>query len=170
MVDSTTNSVAQIAKLQGEIETLMARQKGLEAAVEATNVNEVQINDALEKLAACEPDLRGQEKELDTKTAAAARFTEAYDRYEVTKALDEAKFSNLRQIQEATLPTEKAGPNRQTFVLLGIVLGGAAGFLLAFIRAAFDRKMRGPGEIERRFGVRVLCTVPELVGLRKAVR
>src|SRR5262245_39164869 len=168
MVNSTTNSAAQVAKLQGEIESLLARKSGLEAASESVAAHRVALNDALDKLVNCEPDLRAKEKELETKTAAAAHYTEAFDRYAVTKELDAAKMSNLRQIQAATLPIEKFAPNRKLFVALGLLLGGGAGLLLAFLRAAFDRRLRSAADVERRLGVRVICTLPEVGRLRKA--
>jgi uncharacterized protein involved in exopolysaccharide biosynthesis len=169
MVDSTTSSAAQVTRLQNEMDALMARQKGIEAAAEATAIQKSEVDDALEKLANCEPDLRGKEKEVETKTAAAAHFTEAFDRYAVTKALDEAKMSNLRPIQEPTLPYEKSGPNRRMFILLGLMLGGGIGFLIAFVRAAFDRKLRTARDVERLLRVPVICTIPEVARLRKAV-
>lgn len=168
MVDSTTNSSATILRLQGEVEKLLARKSGLEAAVGAIAAHRVALDDDLEHLASCEPDLRGKEKDLETKTAVAARYTDAFDRYAVAKALDAAKMSNLRQIQAATLPFEKSGPNRRLFVALGVLLGTGIGLVLAFLRAAFDRKLRSAAEVERRLGVRVICTMPEVGMLRRA--
>jgi uncharacterized protein involved in exopolysaccharide biosynthesis len=168
MANSTTNSAAQVAKLQVDIESLLARKSGIEAAAESVGAHRVALNDALEKLVTCEPDLKAKEKELESKTAAAAHYTEAFDRYAVTKELDAAKMSNLRQIQAATLPIEKSAPNRKLFVVLGLLLGGGAGVLLAFLRAAFDRKVRSAAEIERRLGIRVIATLPEVGRLRKA--
>lgn len=168
MVDSLTDTSAQIAKIQTEVDTLLARKSGLEAAAEAVAAHRLSLEDALEKLSQCEPDLKSKEKELESKTADAARYTEAFDRYAVTKALDAAKMSNLRQIQAATMPFEKAGPNRKLFVALGILLGGGLGVVLAFLRAAFDRKVRSAAEIEKRLGIRVICTMPEVGLLRRA--
>jgi uncharacterized protein involved in exopolysaccharide biosynthesis len=168
MVESTTDAAQQILRIQGEVETLLARKSGLEAASEAVAAHRLQLEDELEKLSQCEPDLKSKEKELETRTADAARYTEAFDRYAVTKALDAAKMSNLRQVQAATMPFEKSGPNRKLFIALGVLLGGGLGLVLAFLRAAFDRKVRSAAEIEKRLGVRVICTMPEVGLLRRA--
>lgn len=167
MVEGSSNPMLEVTRMQGEVERLLARKSGLEAAQQTVAAHRLALDEDLDKLASCEPDLKGKEKDLETKSAAASRYTDAFDRYAVTKALDAAKMSNLRQIQAATLPFEKSGPNRKLFVAGGVMLGAGIGFVLAFLCAAFDRKVRSARDLERRLGVRVICTMPEVGKLRK---
>jgi uncharacterized protein involved in exopolysaccharide biosynthesis len=168
MVESTTNASAEVARMQVEVERLLARKSGLEAAEQTVAAHRLALDDDLDKLTNCEPDLKGKEKDLETKTAVASRFSDAFDRYSVTRALDAAKMSNLRQIQAATLPFEKSGPNRKLFIAGGVMIGAGIGFVLAFLLAAFDRKARSARDLERRLGIRVICTMPEVGTLRRA--
>jgi len=149
-------------KLMAELTSLKVQEKGIEAQTQVIAARRQNAEDALAALATCEPDLRAKEKDYEIKAADAARFTEAFDRYSVSKALDTAKMSNLRVIQAAQLPYDKFAPNRKVPVVMGLLMGLSAGFLLAFLRAATDRTLRSSRDVERILGVPVICAVPEM--------
>ncbi|HET6162164.1 MAG TPA: Wzz/FepE/Etk N-terminal domain-containing protein [Planctomycetota bacterium] len=149
-------------KLMAELTALKVQEKGIEAQTAVIATRRQNAEDALAQLATCEPDLRAKEKDYELKAADALRFTEAFDRYSVSKALDTAKMSNLRVVQAAQLPYDKFAPNRKVPVVMGLMMGLGAGFLLAFLRAATDRTLRSSRDVERILGVPVICTVPEM--------
>jgi len=149
-------------KLMAELTSLKVQEKGIEAQTQVIAARRQNAEDALAALATCEPDLRAKEKDYEIKAADAARFTEAFDRYSVSKALDTAKMSNLRVIQAAQMPHDKFAPNRKVPVVMGLLMGLSAGFLLAFLRAATDRTLRSSRDVERILGVPVICAVPEM--------
>lgn len=149
-------------RLMAELTALKVQEKGIEAQTQVIATRRQNAEDALAALATCEPDLRAKEKDYEIKAADASRFTEAFDRYSVSKALDTAKMSNLRVIQAAQMPWDKFAPNRKVPVLMGLLMGLSVGLLLAFLRAATDRTLRSSRDVERLLGVPVICTVPEM--------
>ena len=152
----------QTQRFMAELTSLKVQEKGIEAQTQVIAARRQNAEDALAALATCEPDLRAKEKDYEIKAADAARFTEAFDRYSVSKALDTAKMSNLRVIQAAQMPFDKFAPNRKVPVVMGLLMGLSAGFLLAFLRAATDRTLRSSRDVERILGVPVICAVPEM--------
>jgi capsular polysaccharide biosynthesis protein len=152
----------QAQKLMAELTALKVQEKGIEAQTAVIATRRQNAEDALAQLATCEPDLRAKEKDYELKAADALRFTEAFDRYSVSKALDTAKMSNLRVVQAAQLPFDKFAPNRKVPVVMGLLMGLSAGFLLAFLRAATDRTLRSSRDVERILGVPLICAVPEM--------
>lgn len=154
-------------KIMTDLTALKVEEKGVEAQTAVNATRRQNADDALAALAMCEPDLRAKEKEYEIKAADAVRFTEAFDSYAVSKALDTAKMSNLRLIQPAVLPYDKFAPNRKVPVLMGLLFGLSAGLLLAFVRAATDRTLRSARDVERLLGVPVICAVPEIRVLKR---
>lgn len=149
-------------KFMAELTALKVQEKGIEAQTAVIATRRQNAEDALAALDQCEPDLRAKEKQYELKAADALRFTEAFDRYSVSKALDTAKMSNLRVIQSAQMPFDKFAPNRKVPVVMGLMMGLGAGFLLAFLRATTDRTLRSARDVERILGVPVICAVPEM--------
>jgi uncharacterized protein involved in exopolysaccharide biosynthesis len=168
LFSETSVPAAQAAqKIMADLTALKVEEKGVEAQTAVIATRRQNADDALAALAMCEPDLRSKEKEYEIRAADAARFTEAFDSYAVSKALDTAKMSNLRLIQPAVLPYDKFAPNRKVPVVMGLLFGASAGFLLAFVRAATDRTLRSARDVERLLGVPVICAVPEIRVLKR---
>jgi len=165
--ESSMPASQQVEKLMAELTAIKVQEKGIEAQTAVIATRRQNAADALAQLATCEPDLRAKEKDYEIKSADAARFTEAFDRYSVSKALDTAKMSNLRVVQPAQLPYDKFAPNRKVPVVMGLLFGVSAGLLLAFLRAATDRTLRSARDVERILGVPVICAVPEIRVLKR---
>ena len=60
----------------------------------------------------------------------------------------------------AALPTTRSGLGRKVILTLGILLGLLIGLVLAFIRDAFDDRVRTPAQLERSSGVPTLAVLP----------
>ncbi|MBS1863410.1 MAG: polysaccharide biosynthesis tyrosine autokinase [Actinobacteria bacterium] len=62
--------------------------------------------------------------------------------------------------QKATAPESPSSPNTKRNVALGIVVGILLAIAGIFLREQFDRRIRGPEEIEELYGVPILGTIP----------
>ena len=60
----------------------------------------------------------------------------------------------------AALPTTRSGLGRKVILTLGILLPLLIGLVLAFIRDAFDDRVRTPAQLERSSGVPTLAVLP----------
>ncbi|UPL11306.1 polysaccharide biosynthesis tyrosine autokinase [Microbacterium sufflavum] len=60
----------------------------------------------------------------------------------------------------ARLPSAPSTPNTRMNVIIGALVGLAAGLIYAFIRHTVDRRVRHPRDIERETGVSVIGTLP----------
>jgi Mrp family chromosome partitioning ATPase len=67
----------------------------------------------------------------------------------------------------ASLPLSPDGIGRSTILLLGALLGLLAGIVLAFIRDAFDDRLRDPVVLERKLGAPTLAIVPGMGSSRR---
>ena len=107
----------------------------------------------------CGPRFKQLESEFNSAKAGRENYARAFDQATLMN-LQELQFSNLRRIQEASLPYEKEGPKRSKFVIIGLILGAAAGGGIGFLRLQLDPRLRSPHEVESVLGAKVLSFVP----------
>lgn len=62
--------------------------------------------------------------------------------------------------EHAALPNSPVSPNLQLALVIGVTLGGALGFGLAFAMSILDRRVRSVQQLEEAFDVPVLGTLP----------
>ncbi|MDP3949122.1 polysaccharide biosynthesis tyrosine autokinase [Microbacterium sp.] len=72
--------------------------------------------------------------------------------------------------ESAVLPEAPAFPDIRTAVVIGGIIGFAAGIAFAFMRAYSDRRIRVADDVEQRLGVSVLGAIPTISGLDKHQR
>jgi uncharacterized protein involved in exopolysaccharide biosynthesis len=167
---SQTVANTQHDRLLAATQDLGAKKEGDEATLRELATHKTELEKTLTNLMECEPDVARLEEELDAKDASIARLTDAFSRQSITSALDEAKMSNLRTIQRASLPSDKFSPNRRRYLTAGFALGFGAGMLFVLARALLDRSVRSVRDARRFLGVPVLCALPSvdaLVALEK---
>jgi uncharacterized protein involved in exopolysaccharide biosynthesis len=145
-----------------------------------------QLNDRLEELTKLEAAASIRISQLDerrkylqsmeqckpTFVSLSAKTSDARNRYDSFRArheraslmgsMDQRAISNLRRIEDATLPDEKEGPLRGKLVLLGLLLGAVAGCGLAFVRSMFDHRLHDAIEVEQLLGSSVLAVLPQV--------
>ncbi len=134
----------------------------LEAASTVRSGHLTDLRARLQSLAQCEPRFHSLEV---TSTEARRRyegFRSTHERASLMGSMDQLEMSNLRRIQEASLPNEKEGPLRGKLLLLGVLLGGVAGCGLAFVRQLFDHRLHDATEVEQLLGLTVLGVFPQL--------
>jgi len=89
------------------------------------------------------------------------------DQLEDLRRLDESGASNLAVYTEPRRPDSKNGPPRSKIAIGGLAGGLLLGLALAVLRQLLDPRIRYPRTVEVRFGMPVLCTVPEARGLKR---
>ncbi|MFT3888346.1 MAG: polysaccharide biosynthesis tyrosine autokinase [Arachnia sp.] len=73
----------------------------------------------------------------------------------------ESAVIRLETADSAGLPTAPSSPNTRMALLIGALLGLAAGAAYAFLRYTLDRKVRSPEIVENETGLTVVGTVPD---------
>lgn len=66
----------------------------------------------------------------------------------------------LQTLDTASLPGAPSSPNTRLYVALGVLLGLALGIAYALIKAALDRRLRTPADVEREFELPVVGALP----------
>ncbi|MCS5713732.1 polysaccharide biosynthesis tyrosine autokinase [Herbiconiux sp. CPCC 205716] len=66
----------------------------------------------------------------------------------------------LIPLDSATLPDSPLSPNTRLAIVIGLVVGLVLGIALAFVRHAFDRRIRGADAVESQFGISVVGSIP----------
>ena len=74
------------------------------------------------------------------------------------------KMDNVQIIDPAPLPLSPIEPNRVRNVLLGALVGLAAGIALAFLLEYLDRSVKTEEQAEELLGIPVLGAVPKIAG------
>lgn len=92
-------------------------------------------------------------------------FRTRHERASLVGSMDQIEMSNLRRIEDASLPNEKEGPQRGKLLMLGILLGGVAGCGLAFARHMLDHRLHDAAEAEQLLGLPVLGAFPDVRAL-----
>lgn len=78
------------------------------------------------------------------------------------RALGQGNFSTLKQIEAASLPLEKEGPNRGKLLLGGLLVGLFLGLGLIVLRSLPDTVVRTREDLERVEGLQVIGVLPRL--------
>lgn len=126
-----------------------------------------QVEKSLVELEQCTPLLGNLENEARQSNLRLEGFLSARLQVGVLDKLDEMNLINLRPLQSATVAATKSGPRRGRSVMLGGMLGIAAGLGLALLRPGLDRRLRSPEDVRRFLGNPVLGVVPETLRARR---
>lgn len=68
--------------------------------------------------------------------------------------------SNIRVVEEATLPGAPIRPNKKRSLMMGLLLGLLAGVGLAFLREYIDQTLHTEEDVQKYLGLPVLAVVP----------
>ncbi|MGB0910956.1 MAG: GNVR domain-containing protein, partial [Nitrospirales bacterium] len=77
----------------------------------------------------------------------------------VSEEMDQLKMANISIIQAAAVPVKPVKPKIGLNILLGILLGAAAGTSLAFAAEYFQGGYTRPEQASRDFGLPILVSV-----------
>ncbi len=138
------------------------QQEGLKAGTEARAKLLESRKERLSELVSKESLYGELQEAIAAATESTARLRKARAHQRTLEAIDsDESMTNLIVTQEATLPTEKEGPDRAKFLALGTFAGIFMGLALAIARQVMDSRLRYPKCIEDGLGIRVLGVVPE---------
>jgi len=118
----------------------------------------------LERMIGLEPQYL---KLRDARLAADDALKLSLDAWQVAqqkRALSQGLFSSLKEVEPASLPLEKEGPNRGRLLLGGLMVGLFLGLGLVVLRALPDTVVRTRENLERIEGLQVIGVMPRLDG------
>jgi uncharacterized protein involved in exopolysaccharide biosynthesis len=147
-------------RLMQQLDDGIAELSALEASAATRSGRLVDRRARLQSVAQCEPRYHSLEATTNEARSGYEHFRSQHEKASLMGSMDQLEMSNLRRIQEATLPHEKEGPLRGKLVLLGVLLGGVAGCGLAFARNMFDHRLHDATDVEQLLGTPVLGLLP----------
>jgi len=107
-------------------------------------------------------------KQLAALTPAQQVGTDGLDLQERAHTLNllaELGYNNAQIAEEAVVPTSPSSPRTRRNTVLGAVLGLLLGLIVAFVLERFDRRIRGPEELEAVYRLPMLGVVPTSAAL-----
>lgn len=135
---------------------------GLEAQVNQAATHHKETADELKRLSLLEPEYEALRTTLlrceEVKKTAAITWGSAQQK----KALGLGNYSSLKDVQAASLPLEKEGPNRGKLLIGGLFVGLFLGLGLVVLRALPDRTVRTRDDLEDIEGLAVIGVMPRL--------
>ncbi len=102
--------------------------------------------------------VRLRELERDAE-ASRTIYDEIINRYKETSEQEDLIEADARILTPATVPNSPSAPRPKIAMVIGLLLGGVIGGLLALIAEIFDSKLSSTTDVER-LGVSALTTVP----------
>lgn len=154
--------------LQQQLDDLTLDLHSLEAAATVRSGQLEELRKRMQKMTECEPRFNALGKVADLARSDYAKLLSKRGEASLMGSLDQLEISNLRCVQEATLPSEKEGPLRGKLLLIGVLLGAVAGCGLAFARNLLDGRLHDATEVEQVLGTRVLGVLPKARPASKA--
>ena len=110
--------------------------------------------------------LSGREKEFNDLERNIQDYEKKYqlalgklEQAQLSDEMDQQRLTNIRIVQAATLPTTSTGGHKKVKLIIGLLLGTAAGFGLAFIIEEVTQSLNTPTSAERRLGLPVLTSI-----------
>ena len=137
------------------------REQGRAAAIEASILRTPEVEIALTTLVRRQQNLQVQYQDAVLKRSQA----ETGERLEVTRASERFEI-----IEQAQTPQSPIWPNRPLIAAAGFAGGGAIGFALMVLIELLNQRIRTPGDLERRFDLRPIVTIPYIFTERELRR
>ena len=107
--------------------------------------------------------LEGQLEKLQLKTDSDQKnyilYRKRLEEVRISKEMDQLKMANISIIQPATIPSHPIRPKKMLNILLGMILGLAAGVTLAFLAEYLAGGYTRPEYISRDLGLPVLASI-----------
>lgn len=93
-------------------------------------------------------------------------LTEFIQRFKQTSEQDELVQPDARILSKASVPETPASPQKVLNFIIGLLLGGFCGLALALVLEMFDSKIGFLEEIERKFKINGIASIPYIKTLR----
>jgi LPS O-antigen subunit length determinant protein (WzzB/FepE family) len=135
---------------------------GLEATVKHAEELHKRYDDTLKKLVTLEPEFSALRDTLVRAQENKVHVQGLWEAVQKKKLLGLGKFSVLDDVQAASLPLEKEGPNRGKLLIGGLFVGLFLGLGLVVLRALPDRTVRTREDLDGIEGLSVIGIVPRL--------
>jgi capsular exopolysaccharide synthesis family protein len=147
------DEMARIAQgLRQEAALARERVNVLEGQLQQVNAETGALGRAQVKLAQLEREAAAERALFDTFLA----------RLKATRVGAQSPGSRAELITRAHPPVHPSAPNRPLLAGFGVLAAAALAVALALLREALDRGVRGPEQLERLTGLRVLASVPRV--------
>ncbi len=156
-------------RLMQQLDDASAELSALEAAAAVRSGHLVDRRAGLQSIALCGPRFNSLKEKSNQARQTYEGFRAQHERASLMGSMDQLGMSNLRRIQEASLPDVKEGPLRGKLLMLGILLGAVAGCGLAFVKHLLDHRLHDATEVERLLGSTVLGVFPQLRSTSESV-
>jgi capsular exopolysaccharide synthesis family protein len=148
---------AYVADLEAQYQSASLRQQELQAAYDKQKVEVMNLNTKAAEFAVLNSELEALESfqgDISKKVQDLGVVEDA--NIPVVNLFEEAKMSEAPQVE----------PDWATTIFEALVLGLAAGGLLAFLRDWLDQRLRSADEIKQVMQIPILGVVPHIVGAR----
>ena len=151
------------AKIAEEVQKIIL---GLSNEVDISRAKENQLEKQLQELQSKAGTELGQSltlRQLDREATANRTLYESFlNRFKQTGEQQELQAADSRILARAEPPVGRSFPSKFLFLLIGTILGGIGGVLLAYLTEYFDRGFRDLPQIEEVTGLSAIGLVPTI--------
>lgn len=148
----TDGLFARVDALETEHELLHEKEKEIDRALTELNRVALELTRASIGSERLERDVERQSEVFDV----------LLDRMRQVDLTKDTGVTNIRVVEQASVPTRPFRPNRQRSLAVGLMLGLMLGLGLAYLHEWMDDTVKTPDDIEHRLDMPVLGLVPEM--------
>ena len=134
------------ASYQRELDELNQQRDAIVSQISGVNMQQMQVND-LERKAAL----------LD---ASYKTYVEKLEQARIASELHNDRISNVHVVQQPSMSSRPASPNKPLLMIAAILLGAIGAYLIVAISEALDQHLHSPEDVEEELGIPVFATLP----------
>jgi uncharacterized protein involved in exopolysaccharide biosynthesis/Mrp family chromosome partitioning ATPase len=151
-----------------ELERLLERAALVAASAERQELGR-QVTDVMTQLAKLEEHegaIQAMDAELKVLEAKRNWYLESLEQTRIDEALEREKISNIKLIQNATLPSRPHGPPRAWILIVGLLLSVFVAVVVVLLADYFDRSLLVTRDVQVSLGTEAVTALPMTSGLR----
>lgn len=153
-------SSASSLEMQQNLSTRKIELAGLKAKNNELQKTLTQSLDDLKKLNDAELTINQLERNREIQYENYMKYSDNLEESRIDQIVQQEKLSNIRILQEATLPTMPIAQRKYRNLAMGMFLGLFGGMGMAFILDYMDNTVKTPEDIEKRLKLQTLTSIP----------
>ena len=154
---STTHQALSLESMRQQ-----AVKSGLESQLAALDAKRSEIQDQINALNSTETRVIELERQVGLLAGTYNTYSDKLEQTRITAELEKGRISNVHVVQEPSISTRPASPNKPLLLAGALLLGVIGAYLIVALSEILDRRLYRPEDVEDLTEIPVLATLPRV--------